>query len=62
MSGYDRTINYNYDWQLAAEYLDEQLGREATDEEIQEFLDEQEARAIDAWESQKEDWDNETRD
>lgn len=43
-------INYDHKWQLAAEYLDEQLGREATDEEIEEFMAWQEARAMDAFE------------
>lgn len=49
-TGYDRSINYDYDWEYAAEYLDKQLGREATDEEIEEFIAWQEARAIDAFE------------
>lgn len=49
-TGYDASINYDYDWQYAAEYLDEHLGREATDTEIQEFIEQQEARALDALE------------
>lgn len=54
-SGYDRTINYDYDIEQAAEFLAEQLDREPTDQEIQEFLEEQEARAYDLMEAQMDD-------
>jgi len=49
-TGYDKSINYDYDYQYAAEFLDEQLGRNATDAEIQEFIEIQEARILDAFE------------
>lgn len=50
-TGYDSTINYNYDLEAAAEFLNDQLGREPTDEELEEFLEEQESREVDAYDA-----------
>lgn len=45
-----KAINYSWELEYAAEYLDEHLGREATEQEIQEFLEAQEARIMEAFE------------
>lgn len=42
--------HYDLDYQLVAEHLDEILGREATPEEIEEFLQEQAEIAAEALE------------